>query len=210
MSFTKQEWNNGTIYRIFVRQPVTAASKPVLTVPIDIPGGELFGKVFIGVENLVLDRELAPGGLTDFANQDEDKLSYWAQVRYLLMRCTQLPPDIDYNSRDGESRGKSEQIMARIPLPIEYLVVQPESDTQELKVAMNPRVSVDRSLSKSDILYEMTNNANALHGGTLRIELLDEDGDPLYEIDEENDTRHYRVDNLSFTLVIYKPRNTYN
>lgn len=53
----KEEWNNGTIYRIFVQRTPNATSN-IIDVPVDIAQSDLTGKVFIGVENYCLDRRL--------------------------------------------------------------------------------------------------------------------------------------------------------
>lgn len=49
----------------------------------------------------------------------------------------------------------------------------------------------------------MTNNPHALSNGRLRIQLVDNNNGPW-------DLTQYPIYNLAFTVVIYKPRNTYN
>jgi hypothetical protein len=68
---------------------------------------------------------------------------------------------------------------------------------------MAPRSAETFPLTKDGILYEMTNNPHALSNGRLRIQLVDDNNRPW-------NLTTYPIYNLAFTVVIYKPRNTYN
>ena len=202
----KEEWNNGTIYRIFVKVGDTVDDKDVtsniIDVPVDIAQSELTGKVFIGVENYCLDRRIitpeqaAGRPLTNFNEQDDTLIEQWATVQYLQLQSINLPPDIDFTAVEKSQTGQNTQIFARIPLQTTYGRITANS------FYMAPRSAETFPLTKDGILYEMTNNPHALSNGRLRIQLLDDDG-------PWNLTR-YPIYNLAFTIVIYKPRNTYN
>jgi hypothetical protein len=204
MSFTKQEWNNGTIYRVFVSKTDSYAGSPYIDIPVDIAQSELTGKVFIGIENFVLDRELGGGSLADFHGQDSDFIDFWAAQQYLLLRSYNLPADIDYSTYAATNEGSNSRIFARLPLKTEYLpkegVIHP----------MVPRVIGDYSLNKDGILYEMTNNPLAISNGRLRVELLNTAGAPFFWSGATDIGDKVPIANFAFTLVIYKPRNTYN
>ena len=197
----KEEWNNGTIYRIFVQRALNATSN-IIDVPVDIAQSDLTGKVFIGVENYCLDRRMfvlpaVQRPLTTFDEQNVDLLENWANVQYLQLQSINLPPDIDFTAEEDSQTGRNTQIFARIPLQTTYGRITANS------FYMAPRSAETFPLTKDGILYEMTNNPHALSNGRLRIQLLGDDNGPW------NFTDH-PIYNLSFTVVIYKPRNTYN
>lgn len=200
----KEEWNNGTIYRIFVQRDVNATSN-IIDVPVDIAQSELTGKVFIGVENFCLDRRLAP--VADFniaklQDQTSQLVNNWATVQYLQLRSINLPPDIDWTAAEDTNTGQNTQIFARIPLDAQF--IHPVSGgAGGSHYVLNPRAAGSFPLNKDGILYEMTNNPNALSNGRLRIQLVDNNNGPW-------DLTNYPIFNLQFTIVIYKPRNTYN
>jgi len=198
---TREEWNNGTIYRVHVDAAVTAPNNTVantFTVKLDIAQSELVGKVYIGVENYVLDKQLFDPAvttqLTDFANQNTFLIENWAKQTYLKMRSSNLPPDIDYET----DVGRNTQCFARLPLKHEYLPKESGA-----KHPMNPRTVGDYTLHKDGILYEMSNNPTALSNGQITIQLL-RLNDQLWDVNL------LPIYNFSFTLVIYKPRNTYS
>jgi len=198
--YTKQDWNNGTIYRIMVQSKINDNFSPVIDVPIDIAQSELTGKVFIGVENFCLDRQLHNDAATSPAKlgtQNQTKIDNWSETLYLQLRSVSLPPDVDYTTDATTQVGKNTQIFARFPLPTEYIR---ESST---KHAMVPRVTGTFNLQKDGILYEMSNNPNAISNGRMRIEVIS-DANVLWN------TTLAPIRKLFFTLVIYKPRNTYN
>lgn len=199
----KEEWNNGTIYRIFVQRDINATSN-IIDVPVDIAQGELTGKVFIGVENFCLDRKLADlppleWSLAKLTAQSAQSVKDWSEVQYMQLRSINLPPDIDWTAAEANDVGQNSHIFARLPLDLDYKINESLGSNF---FALNPRVTGSFPLNKDGILYEMTNNPNALSNGRLRIQLLDDDG-------PWNLTR-YPIYNLAFTIVIYKPRNTYN
>lgn len=203
MSFTKQEWNNGTIYRIFVSKTESYAGSPYIDIPVDIAQSELTGKVFIGIENFVLDRNLG-SSLTNFHGQNQAHINFWAAMQYLLLRSYNLPADIDYSTYADTNEGSNSRIFARLPLKTEYLPKEGQLHP------MIPRVTGDYSLNKDGILYEMTNNPLAISNGRLRVELLNTAGSPFTWEDAPGADDIVPIKNFAFTLVIYKPRNSYN
>lgn len=190
-----EEWNDGTIYRVHVRH--TEQSNRIVA-KLDIGHSELVGKVFIGVESFVLDKDLndPPGDapLTTFSEQVEIKINNWAKQTYLKMRSVNLPPDVDYET----TAGRNTNYFARLPLRHEYL----HKETNQPH-PMNPRVVGEYNLNKDGILTEMTNNPGAISNGQIVIELVQGDGQPW-----SYTANAIRM--LEFTLVIYKPRNSYN
>ena len=200
----KEEWNNGTIYRIFVSKTDSYAGSSHIDIPVDIAQSELTGKVFIGIENFVLDRELGSDSLTNFHDQEVDHIEFWAAQQYLLLRSYNLPADIDYSTYAATNEGSNSRIFARLPLRTEYL---PKEGALH---PMIPRVMGDYSLNKDGILYEMTNNPLAISNGRLRVQLLNTAGTPFFWKDAPTVGDQVPIANFAFTLVIYKPRNTYN
>lgn len=197
----KEEWNNGTIYRIFVQRTPNATSN-IIDVPVNIAQSDLTGKVFIGVENYCLDRRLfvfpePQRPLTTLDSQDADLVENWANVQYLQLQSINLPPDIDFTAEEDSQTGRNTHIFARIPLQTTYGRITANS------FYMAPRSAETFPLTKDGILYEMTNNPHALSSGRLRIQLVDNNNSPW-------DLTEYPIYNLQFTVVIYKPRNTYN
>ena len=200
----KEEWNNGTIYRIFVQRGINATSN-IIDVPVDIAQSELTGKVFIGVENFCLDRRLAPKSdfnISKLQDQTSQLVNNWAQVQYLQLRSVNLPPDIDWTAAEDGSLAQNTQIFARLPLDAQFIGPNTWGNAGT-HYTMNPRASGFFPLNKDGILYEMTNNPNALSNGRLRIQLVDNNNGPW-------DLTNYPIYNFQFTVVIYKPRNTYN
>jgi hypothetical protein len=229
MSFTKQEWNNGTIYRVHVIQKYEPDSATI-DVPLDVAQSELVGKVFIGVENYSITRYMGSNSPIEINDQIENgsDLEFWGKQNFLCLSCPQLPPDIDYVSNEETKdrldptdatrnlRAKTEKtnVFARLPLPQTYIQIrggQNDLDTEDDKAlfALQPVVTQSMPLNKGTILTEMTNNPLAISNGRLRIQLLDQYGNEFKNTVPGNPTA-YPWRNFSFTLVIYKPRNTYN
>jgi len=235
MSFTKQEWNNGTIYRVQVIQ-TWKPNSATIDVPLDVAQSELVGKVFIGVENYSIQRVLgaeAPENINSqaFASTNQN-VDFWGQQSFLCLGCPQLPPDIDYVCHENTldrlapdetvpllpAKSVKTNIFARLPLPVTYINIRPgQGDlgggdpavpANEALYGMQPIVTQSMPLNKDTILTEMTNNPLAISNGRLRIYLLDQFGNEFKNTVPGSTPYPWR--NLSFTLVIYKPRNTYN
>tara|TARA_Y100000385_G_C13103062_1_gene645775 strand:+ start:558 stop:1136 length:579 start_codon:yes stop_codon:yes gene_type:complete len=191
------DWNNGTIFRAFIRtNEINSDCK------IDIGQQELNNKVFIGVENMVLKPNVsdADPDIQDFL-QD-----FWSTKSYIQLESYQLPPYIDYTSNNISTGGDDVQeslrcrntnIFARLPL-----IATPTLGDSQLTTEAT--FALDRVLNKDSILYEMVNNPHALSNGRLKFRILDEQGRPLSQGDVN------LIKSLSFTLVIYKPDNKYN
>lgn len=209
-----EEWNNGTIFRVHV------TCKPDLNgnvdVPVDVAQEALNGKVFVGVENIVMKKEIPDwrSAIPDPGDPDEDPPNYnlaywWEGINMIQFGSPFLPPDIDFSTTSDdyenitESRPQNRQIFARFAL----------DNNLVYNLAANQMVvpqcfSYNGSLNKDSLMYEMSNNPNALRNGRLRFTIYDQLYRPLKAIPSASTTPV--IEQLSFTLVIYKPRNTYN
>jgi hypothetical protein len=201
------DWNNGTIFRAFIR-----SNKTNVDAKLDIGQQELNNKVFIGVENMVLKPNVSDD---DEAIQNVLQ-NFWSSTSYIQLESYQLPPYIDYTSNNipngGESgvqeslRCRNTSIFARLPL-----VASPTLGSSALTTEAT--FTLDRVLNKDSILYEMINNPHALSNGRFKFRLIDEGGIPIPERLFNSAGELVEVDfinSFSFTLVIYKPDNKYN
>jgi hypothetical protein len=177
------EWNNGTIFRVFV---VSGSPSSTINTRVDIGQMDLNNKVYMGVENFVLRPDVTTG-----AKQD-----YWSNATYVQLQSNNLPPFIDYSTFNDQLNlpANNTRIFARIPL-----VATPTLGNAALTTLA--QFAVDKVLNKDSILYEMINNPSALSTGNLNIRVLDVLGQSVPE--------NYIL-GLAFTLVIYKPSNKYN
>lgn len=177
------EWNNGTVFRVFV---VSASPSSTINTKVDISQMQLNNKCYIGVENFVL----RPSVDTD------QKQDYWSNAPYIQLQSNNLPPFIDYSTFNDpiNTPAENSRIFCRIPL-----VATPTLGNSALTT--QSQFSIDKVLNKDSILYEMINNPSALSSGNLNIRLLDVLGQPI------PDDYILRV---AMTIVIYKPSNKYN
>ncbi len=177
------EWNNGTIFRLFV---VSTQGTSTINTRVDIGQMELNNKVFTGVENYIL----RPSVDTD------DKQEYWSNNPYIQLQSLNLPPFIDYTTYDDPTilTGGNTRIFARLPL-----IAVPTLGNSTLSTQAT--FGLDRVLNKDSILYEMINNPSALSSDNFNIRILDVLGQPVPD--------DYLL-GIVFTLVIYKPSNKYN
>jgi hypothetical protein len=176
------EWNNGTIFRIFIN----SFDESIINTKVDISQQDLSNKVFIGVENFILEPDIGT----------IEKEQYWKDTTYLQLQSLNLPPYIDYTSHVdsiNQATGNS-SIFARLPL-IPIPIIHSSPGTTYVKYG------VDRILNKNSILYEMINNPNALSNGNLNIRILDQNSEII--------PSGY-IAAFSFTIVIYKPSNNYS
>lgn len=175
------EWNNGTIFRVYV-----AGSDPTLSCRVNISQQELNNKVYIGVENFIMRPSIINAQRRDF----------WSDTSFIQLQSFNLPPYIDFSTYTNvlnRNTGNS-NIFARLPL----IVVPSVEDS----AAIIPIIyGLDRVYDKSALLYEMINNPNALSNGTLKIRVLDQDGTII--------PTNY-IDAIYFTIVIYKPSEKYS
>ena len=188
-------WNNGTIFRAFIR-----SNESTVDAKLDISQQTLNNKVFIGVENMVL----KPRVSDDDPDRTDTLQDYWSSTSYIQLESYQLPPYIDYISNnipttdetvtEAQLRCRTTSIFARLPL-----IASPTLGDSALTTEAT--FALDRVLNKDSILYEMINNPNALSNGRLKFRILDERGVIV--------PTGY-INSLSFTLVIYKPDNKYN
>lgn len=213
------DWNNGTIFRAFINigdnRPVIEinANRGVpheVDVKLDIAQQELTGTVFIGIENFVVKPRVASGNPANPTAEQVALQNYWANLRYLQLESFQLPPYIDYTSQEftgpgfeaeSQNASRNTQIFARLPL-----IATPSLGNANLTTQAT--FASDRVLNKDSILYEMRNNPFALSNGRLRFRILDEYNQPLRRTFGALDLTAILA--LSFTLVIYKPNDTYN
>jgi hypothetical protein len=178
------EWNNGTIFRVFIN----SGSQTTVDCKVDIAQQDLNNKVFIGIENYVLKPKVDTAALQD----------YWSKTKYLQLDSIQLTPYIDFSSQntgtveENQNQSRNTSIFARLPL-----IATPTLGSASLTTEAT--FAADRVLNKDSVLYEMRNNPMALSNGRLRFRLLDEAGTVVNDIVS-----------FAFTLVVYKPDNTYN
>jgi len=175
------EWNNGTIFRVYI-----AGSEPTLTCKVNISQQELNNKVYMGVENFILRPNTATAQRRDF----------WSDSSFIQLQSFNLPPYIDYSSYTNafNTNTGNSSIFSRLPL----IVVPSVEDSAGVIPVI---YGLDRVYDKSALLYEMINNPNCLSNGTLKIRVLDQDGIiiPIGYIDA-----------IYFTIVIYKPSEKYS
>ena len=79
------EWNNGTIFRVFV---VSGSPSSTINTQVDIGQMELNNKVFMGVENFVLRPSV----------DTPEKQDYWSNASFIQLQSNNLPPFIDYST----------------------------------------------------------------------------------------------------------------
>ena len=175
------DWNNGTIFRVYVVGSSGTIVNSTFNVPVDIDQQLLTGKVFIGVENMVLKPSL----------DTLEKTQYWDAISYIQLSSINLPPYIDYSGYAGAiATSGNTRIFSRIPM-----VVLPTTTAGAVRFGFN------QIINKNSIIYEMLNNQNALSNGRLTIQILDTTG--------TNIPNGY-ITSIAFTLVIYKAIDNYN
>ena len=182
-SINSMEWNNGTIFRVFV---VSGSPSSTINTRVDIGQMDLNNKVYMGVENFVLRPSV----------DTPEKQDFWSNASFIQLQSNNLPPFIDYSTYNDPINlpASNTRIFARIPL-----VATPTLGDSSLTT--QAQFAVDRVLNKDSILYEMINNPSALSSGNLNIRVLDVLGQSILE--------DYIL-GIAFTLVIYKPSNKYN
>ena len=179
------DWNNGTIFRVYVVAFNTNIINSTFTTTVNIDQQLLNGKVFMGIENLILE----PVVNTPVTND------YWATSPLIQLSSINLPPYIDYSSYpDFVNTSENTKIFARIPL-ILTPTLPFTGGTTEARFVFN------QLLNKDSIIYEMINNQNALSNGKLTIRILDAGGAAI---------PNGYINGLYFTLVIYKPNDNYS
>ncbi len=181
------EWNNGTVFRVYVAALGADIVNGVVNCKVNINQQLLNGKVFIGVENMVLAPDLSTN----------DKKDYWAfDTSTIQLSSINLPPYIDYSSFSSsiDKESSNTSIFFRTALTIIDTYTHSNNDKQL-------RFGFNQVFNKDSILYEMINNQNALATGNFYIKILDTFGDAI---------KTDYIDYITFTLVIYKPNNKYN
>jgi len=175
------DWNNGTIFRVYVVANTASIINSTISTTVNIDQQLLNGKVFMGIENMVLKPVVAPVGI----------LNYWEALSYIQLSSINLPPYIDYSSfPNAIARSENTKIFARIPIT-----------RVSTALATEIRFGYIQLLNKDSLIYEMLNNSNALSTGKLNIRLLDTTGIPIPD---------GYINSIIFTLVIYKPNDGYN
>lgn len=212
------EWNNGTIFRVFVNvSDNVGVGDNNLGVPeeidckVDISQQELSGNVLMGIENFVVKPRVEYAG--DAATQTALQ-NYWAKKRFLQFESFQLAPYIDFSSQNdtqsnqlvaqelNSANSRNTQIFGRIPL----IATPTLGNANQITEAT---FAGDRVLNKDSILYEMRNNPFALSNGRLRFRILDETGAPIERFRLTGQVEKSYLLSISFTLVIYKPSESY-
>jgi hypothetical protein len=179
------DWNNGTIFRVYIVVNQASIINSTFTTTVNIDQQLLNGKVFFGVENMILKPVVNTAPKQDF----------WAVMPLLQLSSINLPPYIDYSSfPDAIARSENTKIFARIPITIIQTIPNsvPVPET---------RFGFSQLLNKDSIIYEMLNNQNALSNGQLTIRVLDSSGNGIPD---------GYINFLYITLVIYKPSDKYS
>ncbi|MGI9555332.1 MAG: hypothetical protein ACR2M9_00610 [Cyanophyceae cyanobacterium] len=172
-------FNNGTIFRIFCNTDSNNS-----TFKCNIETEELTGRVFVGIENYVLIPSV----------DTAEKQDYWATRSYIQFSSPSFPPFIDLSTDTITNTENYNLIFSRVPL-----IASPTlGDSAEVTRAT---YALDRLFNKnSSSFYEMRNNPSTLSRGQINIRFLDQSFD---EIPSDF------IEQLSFTLIIYKPKNKY-
>ena len=182
------DWNNGTIFRVYVVTSNSNITNSTFTTTVNIDQQLLNGRVFMGIENLILEPIVTPNVALD----------YWASLPLIQLSSINLPPYIDYSSFPSSfKKSENTKIFARIPLILTPTLPNSTVPTPQSEV----RFVYNQLLNKDSIIYEMLNNQNALSTGKLTIRILDPLGDPIPD---------GFINFLYFTLVIYKPNDNYS
>ena len=181
------DWNNGTIFRVYILTSISEIINSTFTTTVNIDQQILNGKVFMGVENFILEPVVNTNPTRD----------YWAIMPLIQLSSINLPPYIDYSSYPAFfKKSENTKIFARIPL-----ILTPTLGNSATPAVNEVRFGFNQLLNKDSIIYEMLNNQNALSNGKLTIRVLDVAGDPIPD---------GYINNIYFTLVIYKPNDRYS
>jgi len=212
------DWNNGTIFRVFVNAgddqetslDQNAGVSSTVDLKVDIAQGDLTGNVFVGIENFVIKPRVSHDNL----GVQNHLQNFWASRKYLQFESYQLAPYIDYTSQHitsasngaerSQNMSRNTQVFARLPLVASPTLGNALKTTEATFAG-------DRVINKDSVLYEMRNNPLALSNGRLRFRILDEYGEELpSEFGTQLNTASVSaILSLAFTLVIYKPRENY-
>ncbi len=146
-SIDNMEWNNGTIFRIFV---ISGSTSSTINTRVDIGQMELNNKVYMGVENYILRPDVSTA----------EKQDFWSNATYIQLQSLNLPPFIDYTTYNDPVNfiSGNTRIFARLPLFATPTLGDSSLTTQA-------QFGLDRVLNKDSILYEMINNPSALSSG---------------------------------------------
>jgi hypothetical protein len=180
------DWNNGTIFRVYILTSISEIINSTFTTTVNIDQQILNGKVFMGVENFILEPVVNTNPTRD----------YWATLPLIQLSSINLPPYIDYSSYPAPLNSENTKIFARIPL-----LLTPTLTNSATPAVNEVRFVFNQLLNKDSIIYEMLNNQNALSNGKLTIRVLDVIGGPI---------PNGYINNICFSLVIYKPNDRYS
>ena len=172
--------NNGTVFRVFCNTDTATT-----TFPINVDTEETSGRCGVCVENMVLIPEVSTNDQQDF----------WSLTSYVQFSSPSLPPHIDVTSDvTSATPQKYDLVFDRVPLIATANVGNRLQSTRST-------YAIDRIYTQDSASFsQMRNNPNALSSGALTVRLLDENNDPIPD--------EY-INKLSFTLMIYKPRQQY-
>jgi len=172
--------NAGTIFRVFLN--TTTATT---TFQINVDTEETSGRCGVCVENMVLIPEVATN----------DQQDYWSLRSYVQFSSPSLPPFIDVTSdATTDPPQKYDLVFDRVPLIATANVGNSQLSTRST-------YAIDRQYNENSASFsQMRNNPNALGSGSVTIRLLDENNEPIPD---------EFINKLTFTLMIYKPRQQY-
>lgn len=172
--------SNGTVFRVFCN-----TTTGTTTFPVDISTEETSGRCGVCVENMVLIPEVSTAVQQDF----------WSLTSYVQFSSPSLPPHIDVTSDvTSPTPQKYDLVFDRVPLIATANVGNSQLSTRST-------YAIDRIYTEDSASFsQMRNNPNSLGSGQIQITLLDETNEPIPD--------EY-INKLTFTLMVYKPRQQY-
>lgn len=172
--------NQGTIFRIFC-----TTDKGTTTFPINVDTEETSGRCCVGVESMVLIPQVSTN----------DQQDYWAERSYIQFSSPSFPPFIDVTSNAlSDPPQKYDLVFNRVPL-----IATPNVGNSQLSTRST--YAIDRLYTQDSASFsQMRNNSNSLGTGSVTIRLLDQNNDVIPD---------ELINEISFTLMIYKPRPKY-
>ena len=120
---------------------------------------------------------------------------FWSLTSYVQFSSPSLPPHIDVTSDvTSPTPQKYDLVFDRVPLIATANVGNSQLSTRST-------YAIDRIYTEDSASFsQMRNNPNSLGSGQIQIRLLDESNDPIPD--------EY-INKLTFTLMVYKPRQQY-
>jgi hypothetical protein len=172
--------NTGTIFRCFLN---TTTATTAFQINVDTE--QTSGRCGVCVENMVLVPEVATSDQQDF----------WSLRSYVQFSSPSFPPFIDATSdATSDPPQKYDLVFDRVPL-----IATPNVGNSQLSTRST--YAIDRQYTEDSCSFsQMRNNPNSLGSGSITVRLLDETNTPIPD---------EFINKLTFTLMIYKPRQQY-